>query len=168
MDILDTIIAHKKYEIAARKASRTLEQLEQHPFFLRQTLSLVGSLEDSAKNGIIAEFKRRSPSRGAINEQADIAKVSKAYSDHGASGISVLADQHFFGGSLQDLETARTNQVPILCKDFIIDEYQVVEAKAAGAEIRAFQTRLAKEIAARAENESKFRFQAAATVIIVV
>ncbi|MEG9512172.1 indole-3-glycerol phosphate synthase TrpC, partial [Saccharopolyspora indica] len=84
--------------------------------------------------GIIAEFKRKSPSKGIINDQADVLAVTSAYAT-AASGLSVLTDTAFFGGTTADLETARVNQVPILRKDFMIDEYQVYEAKAMGADV---------------------------------
>ena len=90
---------------------------------------------DETKTGIIAEFKRKSPSKGIINDKAGVEEVTKAYTSFGASCLSVLTDEHFFGGSTQDLISARVNQVPILRKDFIIDEYQVVEARAMGADV---------------------------------
>jgi indole-3-glycerol phosphate synthase len=87
------------------------------------------------KTGIIAEFKRRSPSKGIINNRDSVEAVTKAYAAYGASGISVLTDHDFFGGSLDDLISARDNGVPLLRKDFTIDEYQVLEAKAYGADV---------------------------------
>lgn len=135
MNILDTIIEEKKLEVEKRKASITVKDLERSPYFLRDTCSLKAFLLDETRTGIIAEFKRRSPSKGVINGDADVAAVTKAYADNGASGLSVLTDEKFFGGSTDDLMQARANAIPILRKDFIIDEYQIVEARAMGADV---------------------------------
>jgi indole-3-glycerol phosphate synthase len=135
MNILDTIIAAKRSEVATRKQQVFIDALEQQPFFTRETLSLKKFLLDPLKTGIIAEFKRRSPSKGLINGTAPVEKVTGAYAMNGASGISVLTDTEFFGGKLDDLVAARINQVPLLRKDFMIDEYQLVEAKAFGADV---------------------------------
>ncbi|MEP7279185.1 MAG: indole-3-glycerol phosphate synthase TrpC [Bacteroidota bacterium] len=134
MNILDTIIEHKKGELMLRKNRAPTALLEKSSFFARQTLSLRDSLLNKDRNGIIAEFKRRSPSKGIINATAGVVAVTTAYTNGGASGISVLTDGAFFGGSTEDLEQARVNEIPILRKDFIIDEYQVLEAKAMGAD----------------------------------
>ncbi len=93
------------------------------------------SLTDTQKKGIIAELKRRSPSKGGINDRVAVRAVTRGYAAAGASCLSVLTDGHFFGGSNKDLEEARVNAIPILRKDFIIDEYQIVEAKAIGADV---------------------------------
>lgn len=135
MNILDKIIAHKKIEVAERKAAVPAAVLEKTAFFDRHTLSLRDFLLDDSKTGIIAEFKRQSPSKGVINGHADVLSVTTAYTANGASCLSVLTDEHFFGGSTADLIKARTNQVPILRKDFMIDEYQLLEAKAMGADV---------------------------------
>ncbi len=135
MNILDTIIARKKKEVAERKQLTTIAELEKKKFFGAKTLSLKQSLQDGAKTGIIAEFKRKSPSKGMINQVADVQEVTAAYAKYGASGISVLTDETFFGGSLDDLLEATINEVPLLRKDFMIDEYQLIEAKAYGAEV---------------------------------
>lgn len=135
MNILDTIVAQKKKEVAARKQQVSIIELEKGRFFANETLSLKSFLLDPAKTGIIAEFKRKSPSKGIINDRVTVEEVTKAYAEHGASGISVLTDQAFFGGSLDDLLAATINEVPLLRKDFMIDEYQLVEAKAHGAEV---------------------------------
>ncbi len=87
------------------------------------------------KTGIIAEFKRKSPSKGVINNTSTVTEVTAAYAKYGASGISVLTDEEFFGGSLNDLLESTINEVPLLRKDFIIDEYQLIESKAFGAEV---------------------------------
>jgi indole-3-glycerol phosphate synthase len=135
MNILDEIIAHKKIEVANAKKQVSVEQLMQSQFFNRSTLSLKQFLLDETKTGIIAEFKRQSPSKGIINDKADVIEVTKAYTQHGASCLSVLTDNHFFGGTNNDLIKARVNNIPILRKDFMIDEYQVVEAKSIGADV---------------------------------
>ena len=135
MNILEKIIAHKKMEVAKRKLEVPVGVLEQKPFFQRNTLSLQKSLLDKSITGIIAEFKRSSPSKGNINETANVENITLAYMQGGASGISVLTDTEFFGGSTNDLEAARQHNIPILRKDFIIDEYQVIEAKAMGADV---------------------------------
>ncbi|MBI2273251.1 MAG: indole-3-glycerol phosphate synthase TrpC [Bacteroidetes bacterium] len=135
MNILDTIVAQKKKEVAERKQQVPVAELEKGRFFANETLSLKSFLLDPARTGIIAEFKRKSPSKGIINDRVTVEEVTQAYAQHGASGISVLTDQEFFGGSLDDLLAATINEVPLLRKDFMIDEYQLVEAKAYGAEV---------------------------------
>lgn len=135
MNILDTIIAYKKLEVATAKAETSVEVLMQTEGYKRQTFSLKKFLLDETKTGIIAEFKRQSPSKGVINGTADVVAVTKAYTLHGASCLSVLTDNHFFGGSTADLIKARVNNIPILRKDFIIDEYQITEARSMGADV---------------------------------
>ncbi len=135
MNILDKIIAQKKLEVAQRKAVVSTAELEKEYFFSKETLSLKQFILDPNKTGIIAEFKRKSPSKGVINQQATVEEVTMAYTQYGASGLSVLTDESFFGGALNDLTLATINQIPILRKDFMIDEYQLLEAKAFGAEV---------------------------------
>ena len=135
MNILETIIEHKKSEVRRRKSEVRIDELEKRAMFSRPILSLKDFLLDKSKTGVIAEFKRRSPSKGIINDQVDVEKVTKGYADNGASCLSVLTDEKFFGGSDEDLLKARINEVPILRKDFIIDEYQLVEAKSLGADV---------------------------------
>ena len=135
MNILDTIIAHKRTEVAERKQKVSVAELEKRKFFASPTLSLKSFLLDENKTGIIAEYKRKSPSKGIINDKATVEEVTTAYAKYGASGISVLTDSQFFGGSLDDLLAATINEVPLLRKDFMIDEYQLIEAKAFGAEV---------------------------------
>jgi indole-3-glycerol phosphate synthase len=135
MNILEKIIAHKREEVSKRKEERPIQDLESERFFNCQTLSLKSSLLDENKTGIIAEYKRKSPSKGIINDRDSVEAVTRAYFDYGASGISVLTDLDFFGGSLDDLMAARDNVIPLLRKDFTIDEYQLVEAKAFGADV---------------------------------
>ncbi|MEP6844838.1 MAG: indole-3-glycerol phosphate synthase TrpC [Panacibacter sp.] len=135
MNILDKIVAHKREEVKRQKTKVTIEELKTSSIFARKTLSLRQFLLDETKTGIIAEFKRKSPSRGIINDNADVVKVTNAYSTFGASGLSVLTDENFFGGSKEDLVKARVNNTPILRKDFMIDAYQFYEAKAIGADV---------------------------------
>lgn len=135
MNILDKIVAQKQIEVAARKLQTPVAVLEQMKYFSAETLSLYSFLLDPTKTGIIAEYKRKSPSKGVINDQATVEEVTMAYAKYGASGISVLTDTEFFGGSLTDLLAATINELPLLRKDFMIDEYQLIEAKAYGAEV---------------------------------
>jgi indole-3-glycerol phosphate synthase len=133
-DILATIVARKKQEVAARKAQKAITQLVQSPYYDRKVFSLKESIL-SSPFGIIAEFKRKSPSKGIINDTAKPEEVTKGYVYAGASGVSVLTDIDFFGGSDADLLAVRQAiQAPILRKEFIIDEYQLYEAKAIGAD----------------------------------
>lgn len=133
MNILDKIIAHKRKEVEERKDAVSVNELESRPFFSRATLSPMAFLKE--RTGIIAEFKRRSPSKGVINDRVSVTDVTRGYVAAGASCLSVLTDGSFFGGSSGDLEDARVNAVPILRKDFIIDEYQIVEARSMGADM---------------------------------
>jgi indole-3-glycerol phosphate synthase len=135
MNILEKIIAQKKIEVAQRKEEFPIAELEKQRYFNRPTLSLKKSLLDERKTGIIAEYKRKSPSKGIINDRDSVEAVTRAYFGYGASGISILTDHEFFGGSLDDLVAARDNSIPLLRKDFMIDEYQLVEAKAFGADV---------------------------------
>lgn len=134
-NILDIIIAHKKNEVKAAKKVLPEWAMESAGFSARQTLSLKEFLADESRTGIIAEFKRKSPSKGIFNADADPEVITKAYAAAGASGLSVLTDEIFFGGSADDLRSARINEIPILRKDFIIEEYQLLEARAMGADV---------------------------------
>ena len=135
MDILDKIVINKRKEVAIRKQLISLQHLEQADLFNRTTSSLKNVLKNSS-TGIIAEYKRRSPSKSVINQNAFIQEVALGYENAGVCGMSVLTDGHFFGGSLHDLLMARgTVQMPLLRKEFIIDEYQIIEAKAHGADV---------------------------------
>jgi indole-3-glycerol phosphate synthase len=135
MNILDQIIARKKEEVAVQKELVAESVLKQMPFYKAPALSMASYLTMPGKTGIIAEFKRKSPSKGVINDTATVKDVTAAYSAHGASGLSVLTDADFFGGTLQDLTAATVHETPILRKDFMIDPYQIIEAKAHGAEV---------------------------------
>ena len=135
MSILDFIIADKQIEVAQRKMIFPIPYLETSPLFDRQSNSLVECLSKSA-SGIIAEHKRRSPSKQNINSSLSVAEVASSYEKAGACGMSVLTDGKYFGGSLDDLNLARSvTSFPILRKEFIIDEYQIIEAKAHGADV---------------------------------
>jgi len=135
MNILDTIIEYKREEVKNKKSKVKTADLENREFFSRTVLSLKDFLLDRSRTGIIAEFKRRSPSKGIINPDVDVIEVTKGYAENGASCLSVLTDEHFFGGSDEDLIKARINEIPILRKDFIIDEYQLIEARSIGADV---------------------------------
>ncbi|MFL5808836.1 MAG: indole-3-glycerol phosphate synthase TrpC [Flavisolibacter sp.] len=135
MNILDKIVEQKQDEVAYRKMHTDARSLELLPYFKRKTLSLKQFILDESRTGIIAEYKRRSPSRGVINEKVNVKELAAAYASHGASGISVLTDGPNFGGTLDDLVNARENKVPLLRKDFMIDEYQIIESKAYGADV---------------------------------
>jgi indole-3-glycerol phosphate synthase len=135
MNILEKIIEHKRKEVQERKKEIDVKALEAERFFSRQTYSLKQFISDPAKTGIIAEYKRKSPSKGIINDHDSVESVTRMYAAYGASGISVLTDHNFFGGSLDDLIAARDNDLPLLRKEFMIDEYQIVEAKAFGADV---------------------------------
>ncbi len=135
LDILNRIISHKHKEIAAAKSNTDVKSLEASPLFERSAISLKKKLSTTGF-GIVAEFKRRSPSKGIINDKLAPETVSKGYEQAGAAAISVLTDERFFGGTIQDLKKVRTRvNIPILRKDFMVDEYQIFEAKAVGADI---------------------------------
>lgn len=137
MTILDQIIENKAYEVEKAKQITPVEQLQKSEYFNRKCNSLVASLLAENSTGIISEFKRKSPSKGNINIGAGVAEVTTGYAQAGASGLSVLTDTVFFGGFKEDLKIARekTPSTPILRKDFMIDEYQVYEAKSWGADV---------------------------------
>lgn len=136
MNILDKIVEKKKTEVAEAKAKTSLQELRQYPLFSRTCYSLKESVTDPTRTGIIAEYKRASPSKGIINDRSSVQEVVRGYQDAGASAISVLTDPDFFRGSLADLMAAReVLHIPLLRKEFIIDSYQIAEAKAYGADI---------------------------------
>ena len=134
-NILATIVAQKFIEVAARKKQISIAQLEAMPLFVQKSFSLKSNLLDPSKTNIIAEFKRKSPSKGVINDSVSVQEVTNVYAQFGAAGISVLTDKDFFGGSLDDLAFDIKNEVPVLRKEFIIDEFQIIEAKAYGASV---------------------------------
>jgi indole-3-glycerol phosphate synthase len=137
MTILEQIIENKKIEVARAKEKVTVEELKSSVYFNRETISLKSALLVENSTGIISEYKRKSPSKGDINVGAGIAETTLGYTKAGAAGISVLTDTVFFGGFKEDLLIARENNptTPLLRKDFMIDEYQLYEAKAWGADV---------------------------------
>lgn len=135
MNILDKIVADKRIEVDLKKALIPIKQLEQSVLFERNTISLAHKLRQS-QSGIIAEHKRRSPSKSVINQNLNVFDVAKGYENAGVCGMSILTDGKYFGGSLDDLIIARAScNLPLLRKEFIIDEYQILEAKAHGADV---------------------------------
>ncbi len=134
--ILDAIIEHKKMEVMKRKGKKPLSMLSQMPLYLRQPLDPLSRFSGE-QPAIIAEFKRMSPSKGIISEHSDPVQVVSAYKKAGAVAASILTDRDYFGGSYKDLENVRKamHDFPLLRKDFIIDAYQLHEAKAYGADI---------------------------------
>ncbi len=135
MNILDKIVIDKRKEVGLRKSLIPTSQLEQSVLFERKTVSLAERLKNST-SGIIAEHKRRSPSKSMINSNLNVQDVATGYENAGVCGMSVLTDGKYFGGSLDDLLTARAScNLPLLRKEFIIDEYQILEAKAYGADV---------------------------------
>ncbi|MFD2565251.1 indole-3-glycerol phosphate synthase TrpC [Aquimarina rubra] len=135
MNILDKIVADKYKEVELRKSLIPIHQLENSVLFNRQTNSLASALRNS-ETGIIAEHKRRSPSKSVINQKVSVQDVATGYQEAGVCGMSVLTDGKYFGGSLDDLLLARASvNMPLLRKEFIIDEYQLLETKAYGADV---------------------------------
>lgn len=135
MTILDKIVKDKRQEVDLKKSLIPTKQLEQSVLFDRETISLSNQLKNS-RSGIIAEHKRRSPSKSIINQSLNVQDVAKGYVKAGVCGMSVLTDGKYFGGSLDDLTLARAScNLPLLRKEFIIDEYQILEAKAYGADV---------------------------------
>ncbi|MDV7140913.1 indole-3-glycerol phosphate synthase TrpC [Maribacter sp. TH_r10] len=135
MNILDKIVKDKRVEVDLRKGLIPISQLETSVLFDRHSDSLAHTLRTSS-TGIIAEHKRRSPSKSVINHDLNVQDVAKGYDQAGVCGMSVLTDGKYFGGSLDDLLLARASvKMPLLRKEFIIDEYQILEAKAYGADV---------------------------------
>ena len=133
-DILSEIIANKRFEVDLQKQAISIEQLQEGISEVLPSRSMKQALASSA-SGIIAEFKRRSPSKGWIKEEAGPEEIVPSYVAAGASALSILTDEKFFGGSLKDIRTARPLvEIPILRKDFIIDAYQLYQARIVGAD----------------------------------
>jgi indole-3-glycerol phosphate synthase len=136
VNILEAIVEHKRIEVLKRKQKRPLSNLGAFPFYRRQT-NPIDPGKRGGVPGIIAEFKRKSPSGGPINPDADPVKVSAGYRSAGAAAVSILTDRNFFGGSFRDLSAVRSAfpDLPLLRKDFMIDPYQLHEASAYGADM---------------------------------
>ena len=138
MDFLSEIIEVKRRRVAAAKAQLPLDRLRElaHQFCSgKAPHRLARALSDPSRPNIIAEFKRRSPSKGKINEHAEPETVAQMYESGGAAAISVLTEEDYFDGYLEDLRTVRrVTSLPILRKDFIVEEYQVYESAVAGAD----------------------------------
>lgn len=133
-DILSEIIANKRFEVDLQKQAISIEQLQEGISEAPAIRSMKQALT-SSKSGVIAEFKRRSPSKGWIKQDARPEDIVLSYATAGASALSILTDEKFFGGSLKDIRIARPLvEIPILRKDFIIDEYQLYQAKIVGAD----------------------------------
>ncbi len=133
-DILSEIIANKRFEVDLQKQTISLEQLKEGVVEMPPTRSMKQSLSASG-SGIIAEFKRRSPSKGWIKQTGRVEEVIPAYTKAGASALSILTDEKYFGGTLGDIRTARPlTELPIIRKEFIIDEYQLYQARLIGAD----------------------------------
>ena len=136
MNILQKIVRAKKSEIALLKNHCPEQILERSPLYKREPVSLKRALEEPNQEGIIAEFKRRSPSRGWINQGADPVEIGLGYLQAGVTALSILTDHQYFGGNAEDFIALRKSAIcPLLRKDFILDEYQVVESKSMGADV---------------------------------
>lgn len=136
MSILTQITDYKRQVIKNAKQQQSIATLERSPFFNRTPVSVKQALISRKTPGVIAEFKRKSPSKSLINPTEDVKAIIEGYTNAGAAAISVLTDEHFFGGKNQYLQQARQyTETPLLRKDFMLDEYQVIEAKALGADM---------------------------------
>jgi len=134
--ILDEIVAYKKGEIEKLKQLHSISEFQDSPYYAKKGYSLEKALRSGENSGVIAEFKRKSPSKGWIHKDADVIEIVKNYQSAGVAGISCLTDRHFFGGGKEDFAKARSSfSGPILRKDFIIDTFQIHETKAMGADI---------------------------------
>lgn len=134
--MLFEIVENRKKQVVSEKKQVTSQQLEKSPLFERECYSLSEKLQEADLPSIIAEFKRQSPSQGALNRETSVGKTTRAYVEAGASALSVLTEEDYFQGCLEDLKMARNvTMCPILRKDFIVDEHQVLQTKAAGADV---------------------------------
>ncbi len=135
MNILNDIVTHKLEEVSSRKSKIKVSALSEFEFYNRTTVSLKNSLDNQNIFGIIAEVKRSSPSAGTLRKTVIPEQIAVEYQTNGAAGISVLTDEKFFSGVLEDLRNVRKAvHLPLLRKDFIVNEYQLHEAKAYGAD----------------------------------
>ena len=157
-NILREIVEHKRGEVAERRELHPVKLLEKSIYFKSTPVSLRKYLQRPDKVGIIAEIKRRSPSKGDINKYISVEQLSLGYMQSGASALSILTDTKYFGGKNEDLTTGRRfNFCPILRKDFMVDPYQVIEAKSIGADVilliaAAISPQLTKELASLAHS----------------
>lgn len=136
MNVLEKIVVEKRKEVGHRKALIGIDELKKSIGFARKTISTVERLNNAVGPGIISEFKRQSPSKGIINDKLNVVDVTTGYCQAGASAVSILTDEPFFGGTIEDLQRARPQlDCPVLRKDFIINDYQVYETKAVGADL---------------------------------
>ena len=134
MKILDKIVRDKKLEVEKLSSNSSIKELESSSLFSRQCISLKDSILKSS-GGIICEFKRRSPSNNNINYKSNISEVVNGYQKAGAAGLSILTNKQYFDGDIQDiLEIRDIASIPILRKEFIISEYQIIEAKSIGSD----------------------------------
>jgi len=133
--ILDQIVENKRREVEERKKRRSLRDLEKIAGEAEVPRNLLDALRSKPRPAVIAECKKASPSRGLIRDPYNPVAIARAYEAGGAAAVSVLTDEKYFGGSIGDLESVHSAvRIPVLCKEFIIDEYQVIEARAAGAD----------------------------------
>ena len=157
VDILEKIIERKILEVRESKINFPPQKLKDLKFYGRETVSLKASILNNSSSGIIAEFKRKSPSFGQFSSSFDISKIVKGYELSGVSGISILTDKTDFGGTVQDILNLREAlNSPILRKEFIIDEYQIEESKGIGADViliiaSALDKNKAKELSHKAK-----------------
>jgi indole-3-glycerol phosphate synthase len=132
---LERIVDHKRREVKELQDLYPVKLLERSPYFSAPAVSLCKYLRRQDKVGVIAEIKRKSPSAGVLKEDLSVEQISIGYMQAGASALSVVTDHQFFGGSNDDLTTARRfNFCPVLRKDFIISDYQLIEARSIGAD----------------------------------
>lgn len=134
--ILETIVEHKKLEVEKLEKEKSIASLEKEVHYQRKVISFAEALSDPKSSGVISEFKRKSPSKGWIHQDAIVADIVGAYQEAGVAAISCLTDEHFFGASKTDfIEARNVFQGPMLRKDFIISPYQVYQSKAMGADV---------------------------------
>lgn len=135
MSLLQEILSHKRLEVNERKRLLGQDLLKDHEYFSRPAISLKRAVEASKTPAVIAEIKRRSPSKGILHPDLNVKNLASGYASAGATALSILTDQKYFGGTIDDLSLCRREVgIPILRKEFIVDGYQIAEAKAYGAD----------------------------------
>lgn len=133
--ILDRILAHKVEEVAAQRLAAPIQRLRAQAELQDPSRDFIGALRDAPRPALIAECKKASPSKGLLRADYDVRQLAQVYDDNGAAALSVLTDERFFQGALDDLVAARSiSRLPALRKDFIVDEYQLYEARVFGAD----------------------------------